>query len=261
MRRSARSCPELKFWFLFRLNILETPPHPQNLGSSLTVPTRLGRNHFRHQIKPNQLIPPPRSNSQRNREHYNTTTKNDQQVVRTVQLEQLFPQTKDLPLEVVEGLLSALLTIRDPAAPRRPSSSSAQSRDVGAADGGGGGGGSSNSAPAGMVRSTSSGGGGVGVTGGGAGGGEAESMAAAAAAAASFEAHAVLALELSSRVVLANRHRVSSLWPALHSFLARWVGIGRGIAVFDPDGMAFDGSCIAALERPFVKRFVVFIAG
>ncbi|CAN0199672.1 unnamed protein product, partial [Hapterophycus canaliculatus] len=49
-------------------------------------------------------------------------------------------------------------------------------------------------------------------------------MAAVAAAAASFEAHAVLALELSSRVVLANRHRVSSLWPALHSFLARVLG-------------------------------------
>ncbi|CAM9741848.1 unnamed protein product, partial [Ectocarpus sp. 8 AP-2014] len=100
------------------------------------------------------------------------------EVVRTVQLEQLFPQTKDLPLEVVEGLLGALLTIRDPATPRRPPPNGA---------------------------------------------GEAESMAAvAAAAAASFEAHAVLALELSSRVVLANRQRVPSLWPALHSFLARW---------------------------------------
>lgn len=108
-----------------------------------------------------------------------------------MQLEQLFSQTKDLPLEVVEGLLGALLTIRDPAAPRHASSSSTQSSDVG-----GGGGGS---------------GGGVG------GGGSSGSSNSGA----SFEAHAVLALELSSRVFLANRHRVSILWPALHSFLAR----------------------------------------
>lgn len=158
-----------------------------------------------------------------------------------MQLEQLFPQTKDLPLEVVEGLLSALLTIRDPAAPRRSTSSSAQSRDVG---GGGGGGSISGSAPAGLVRNTSGSGGGAGGAvggggGGGAGGGEAESMAAVAAAAASFEAHAVLALELSSRVVLANRHRVSSLWPALHSFLARWVDVGRRMAAAEHTGVSF----------------------
>ncbi|CAN0034927.1 unnamed protein product, partial [Ectocarpus fasciculatus] len=111
------------------------------------------------------------------------------EVVRTVQLEQLFPQTKDLPLEVVEGLLGALLTIRDPATPRRSPPAGTPTRD------------------------------------GGGRAGEAESMAAvAAAAAASFEAHAVLALELSSRVVLANRQRVPSLWPALHSFLARVLG-------------------------------------
>lgn len=119
-----------------------------------------------------------------------------------MQLEQLFPQTKDLPLEVVEGLLGALLTIRDPAAPRRAAPAS-----------------NSTNPPPSLDRSTS-----TGSTGGGGGGsgGEAESVAAVAAAAASFEAHAVLALELSSRVVLANRHRVSRLWPALHSFLARW---------------------------------------
>ncbi|CAN0356593.1 unnamed protein product, partial [Laminaria digitata] len=65
-------------------------------------------------------------------------------VLRTVQLEQLFPQTKDLPLEVVEGLLSALLTIRDPAAPRRPTAAAAagQSRDVSGSGSGGGGSGS-----------------------------------------------------------------------------------------------------------------------
>lgn len=124
-----------------------------------------------------------------------------------MQLEQLFSQTKDLPLEVVEGLLGALLTIRDPALPRLASSSSSQSRDTGGGgngvSGGGGSSGSSNSAPAGLARNASSNSG------------------------ASFEAHAVLALELSSKVFLANRHRVSILWPALHSFLARWVGIER----------------------------------
>lgn len=160
-----------------------------------------------------------------------------------MQLEQLFPQTKDLPLEVVEGLLGALLTIRDPATPRRPPPTGTPTRDGSGTTGGGGGGSGSSasssssiSAPASMVRTISSGSGaGGGGSGAGAGAGEAESMAAvAAAAAASFEAHAVLALELSSRVVLANRQRVPSLWPALHSFLARWEqnAAKRRLAVF-----------------------------
>lgn len=123
-------------------------------------------------------------------------------VVNTVQLERLFPQTKDLPLEVVEGLLGALLTIRNPAEPRRTNATA--------------GGSTSNSSGA-PDRSS-------GISSGGGGVGEMDGMAvtaAAAAAAASFEAHAVLALELASRVVLANRHRIARLWPALHSFLAR----------------------------------------
>ncbi len=36
-----------------------------------------------------------------------------------------------------------------------------------------------------------------------------------------FEAHAVLALELGSRVVLANRHRIVMLWPLMHSHMER----------------------------------------
>ncbi|CAM9376279.1 unnamed protein product, partial [Discosporangium mesarthrocarpum] len=98
-------------------------------------------------------------------------------VVRIVHLQQLFPQTKDLPLDVVNQLLSVLLSSRDPSMPPR--------------QGGG----------RGM---------GIGTPGD--------------AAAASMEAHAVLALELSSRVVLANRHRVARLWPAVHTFLARVLG-------------------------------------
>eukprot|EP00904_Undaria_pinnatifida_P009432 jgi/Undpi1/5619/HiC_scaffold_2.g00894.m1 len=153
------------------------------------------------------------------------------EVLGTVQLEQLFPQTKDLPLEVVEGLLSALLTIRDPAAPRRSTASTAAGTQPRDASGSGSNG--SSGAPGDLGRSNgglegSGSGGWRGMGRGGVGGGsEAESMAAAAAAAASFEAHSVLALELSSRVVLANRHRVSRLWPALHCFLARVLG-GEG---------------------------------
>ncbi len=36
-----------------------------------------------------------------------------------------------------------------------------------------------------------------------------------------FEAHAVLALELGSCVVLANRHRIAMLWPLMHSHMER----------------------------------------
>lgn len=129
-----------------------------------------------------------------------------------MQLEQLFPQTKDLPLEVVEGLLTALLTIRDPGTPRRASPLSVNAS------------GGSCPPPTTFDRSRSgssvgsgAGGGGGGFNAGGFGGGD------AAVAAASFEAHAVLALELSSRVVLANRHRVARLWPSMHGYLARYV--------------------------------------
>lgn len=114
-----------------------------------------------------------------------------------MQLEHLFSQTKDLPLEAVERLLGALLSSRDPATPRHPPTPPG------------------NYAP-GVVGGNLSRGGGDTLERG-------EGRAWVGAAAASFEAHAVLALELSSRVVLANRHRVSRLWPSLHSFLARWV--------------------------------------
>lgn len=123
-----------------------------------------------------------------------------------MQLEHLFPQTKDLPLEVVESLLEALLSSRDPAAPRHPNPAAA-----------GGGIGFSRS----VSGERSSGGGSGAGLGDGGGGSDADSVTVSSAAAASFEAHAVLALELSSRVVLANRHRVTRLWPSLHSFLAR----------------------------------------
>ncbi len=36
-----------------------------------------------------------------------------------------------------------------------------------------------------------------------------------------FEAHAVLALELGARVVLANRHRIAMLWPSMHQHMER----------------------------------------
>ena len=36
-----------------------------------------------------------------------------------------------------------------------------------------------------------------------------------------FEAHAVLALELGARVILANRHRVITLWPLMHAHVQR----------------------------------------
>ncbi len=36
-----------------------------------------------------------------------------------------------------------------------------------------------------------------------------------------FEAHAVLALELGARVVLANRHRIAMLWPLMHQHMER----------------------------------------
>ncbi len=36
-----------------------------------------------------------------------------------------------------------------------------------------------------------------------------------------FEAHAVLALELGSRVILANRHRIAMLWPLMHLHMER----------------------------------------
>lgn len=115
-----------------------------------------------------------------------------------MQLEHLFSQTKDLPLEVVEGLLSALLSSRDPATPRFTPTPSSGSN---AAQGGGG------------NRANG--------VGGRAGGAEGERSVGLAMA--KFEAHAVLALELSSRVVQANRHRVSRLWPSLHAFLSRLV--------------------------------------
>jgi len=38
---------------------------------------------------------------------------------------------------------------------------------------------------------------------------------------ASFEAHAVLALELGARVILANRSRVVTLWPFMHAHVQR----------------------------------------
>ncbi|CAN0559916.1 unnamed protein product, partial [Ectocarpus sp. 12 AP-2014] len=82
------------------------------------------------------------------------------EVVRTVQLEQLFPQTKDLPLEVVEGLLGALLTIRDPATPRRPPPNGTPTRDGSGPSGGGtasSASSNSSSTPASMVRTISSG--------------------------------------------------------------------------------------------------------
>lgn len=127
-----------------------------------------------------------------------------------MQLEHLFQQTKDLPLEVVENLLGALLSSRDPAAPRRPNPAAA------------GGGGGLSRPVSGDRNGDGGGGGGSGAgSGGGGGGTDADSATVSSAAAASFEAHAVLALELSSRVVLANRHRVTRLWSSLHCFLAR----------------------------------------
>ncbi|CAM9924459.1 unnamed protein product, partial [Ascophyllum nodosum] len=144
------------------------------------------------------------------------------EVVRAVQLEQLFPQTKDLPLEVVEGLLSALLTIRDPGMPRRTSSPAMNASATSS-------GGSSTPPPAALERTHTGGSSAGGGVLGGREGRESEglALATAAVAAASFEAHAVLALELASRVVLANRHRVSRLWPSLHCYLARVLG-GEG---------------------------------
>lgn len=133
-----------------------------------------------------------------------------------MQLEKLFSQTKDLPLEVVEGLLSALLSSRDPAAPRPSTAPSGGglSRSISGERGEASGGGRPN---------TGSGGGGGINAGSGAGGGgiDADPPMVWSATGASFEAHAVLALELYSRVVLVNRHRVSRLWPSLHAFLAR----------------------------------------
>lgn len=120
------------------------------------------------------------------------------QVVRIVQLEHLFSHTKDLPVEAVENLLGALLSSRDPAAPRRRSSGTSSSHALTAGSG---------------DRNNR--------RGSGAGAGE-SSKGEIGVAMANFEAHAVLALELSSRVVLANRHRISRLWLSLHDFLARY---------------------------------------
>ena len=84
-------------------------------------------------------------------------------------------------------------------------------------------GGSSTPPPAALERTHTGGSSAGGGVLGGREGRESEglALATAAVAAASFEAHAVLALELASRVVLANRHRVSRLWPSLHCYLAR----------------------------------------
>lgn len=120
-----------------------------------------------------------------------------EQVVVTCQLVQLFPQTKDLPLQSVLHMLRALLSRRDPAPPPN-----------------------SNSSPITLPPT--------------------------------FEAHAVLALELAARVVLANRHRCEELWPLLHAHVERALGDGS----ITDDSLQSSGE----LYLPFlVERMIVTV--